>query len=50
MDGQVTLEVGAGYSDNVARTDGSTVDETLGTIGLGAHPSPEAGRLTGSLL
>lgn len=50
MDGQVTLEVGAGYSDNVARTDGSTVDETLGTIGLGADLSREDGRLTGSLL
>ena len=50
IDGQVSLEAGVGYSDNVARTDGGVVDETLGTIGLAADLSREDSRLTGSLV
>lgn len=43
-----SVEAGVGFSDNITRTSGTKVDETLGTLGLVMAAEREEGRLTGA--
>jgi hypothetical protein len=42
-----SIDAGIGYSDNITRTSGDKVDETLATVGLNVDAQRAEGRLTG---